>query len=199
MKRVNINMETILRKDMVEFHHRMKKFTTLSSFVIAIGFIGFACVPIMAITNESFEFMGIIPVFFLMFVGGALGSSFFGVRASSAKTIINYINTIKEMEYITISDASDCLQTDIGNALFITRELIKNENLADYEVIENKIIARKSLHLTKDDIINTNPNQPNKIVINKNKQDLVLKCPSCGAKIDGKSNNCEYCGSYLKK
>ena len=65
------------------------------------------------------------------------------------------------------------------------RLLIQTENLADYEIIADKVIAKKSLGLKPEDLF-----EP---AIPADKDSAgTNKCPNCGAVNSGRE--CPYCG-----
>lgn len=109
---------------------------------------------------------------------------------SAARQMVSLMDQIEACDRIAVDDL---IMPYAGNReiAYAVALLMRHGNLAEYELIANKLVAKKSLHLSAEDIT-----EEGDVVVRK-KEPEAVKCPSCGGN-PGDSNYCPYCGCRLK-
>ena len=173
---------------------------------IAVSFIAFIIIPLKQIMNfqNSIGFNNTLPsnnnnfgLIFIPFIGFAIFSmltSYLYGRYKVAYAMVVVINQIEQIEKILIENIDYTIGSRNTNTLYVIKLLIQTHNLEDYEIIENTMVAKKDLHLTKKDV--TEDMMPEVVLTNINKNEKCIDgyCPKCGTQLEAGDNFCSKCG-----
>ena len=112
-------------------------------------------------------------------------------RRNTAKILVSVIEQIEASERTEIERLSFS-PLEIESKVDILRKLMDHGNLRSYEIVADRVIARRSLHLTAEKL--SAEEEESK----KRKQAEEGKCPYCGQGV-GSSVFCPYCGRRLRQ
>ncbi|MBQ2711937.1 MAG: zinc ribbon domain-containing protein [Clostridia bacterium] len=112
-------------------------------------------------------------------------------KRNTAKILVSVIEQIEASERTEIESLSFS-PLEIESKVEILRKLMDHENLRSYEIVADRVIARRSLHLTAEKL------RAEEEESKKRKQAEAGKCPYCGQGV-GSSVFCPYCGRRLRQ
>ncbi len=177
-----VRAESVIKKNMEKHAAKLKALSVFSGIGILVCFIGFGVLGFTMLGSSGFPAVILIP-FFGFAIFGFL-TSYFSMKATAAASAVKLMNQVKSSDRTDIENL--CFAgTAPADVLYMLRLLIQTENLADYEIIADKVIAKKSLGLKPEDLF-----EP---AIPADKDSAgTNKCPNCGAVNSGRE--CPYCG-----
>ena len=176
-------VEKVIRENMENYVGQLRTMMKVSSFGVAACFICFALFGFMTMSLMGNFVMVLIPFF---------GFGIFGFFAAinSAKyhaglSILRIINQIKAADKIAINEISYDYMSADKDVLYVIKLLFDTGNLNDYEIIENKYVARKDINFR---ISNTD----------KQYEQSSSFCQLCGNRITNQDIYCSKCGRRLR-
>lgn len=177
------------------------------SLVIAIG--GFAAYMVLSVsgvlvmTDKTWYIL--IP--FICVPLGIFAFALFTASNTTCRFIVNFVIQVKQYDKVLIAEV---LPEFVGNSasnLQFVNKLISTKNLADYKVVGNVLIAKRSILISDEEakveyeqyVAQHANTTAQAIIINNNvEQAIVSSCPYCGANVEEQDKYCQYCGRRLK-
>ena len=142
------NPAKIIKPNMEKRCKNIKTIRNLCLMGIFIGFFSFAAFGILFTNFGNFELFGLIAIPFVCFMGCGIG-----VAVSSTK-YMRYKSIVQIIENIRIKDKALIVHLpSIGTEsqmIEVVQKLIETNNIVGYEIIDNKMIAKEELYISKE-------------------------------------------------
>ena len=184
-----VDFENVVAENMRDKAKALKRRASMFFAGIFICFFSFAGFGFLASFTGGLTVI-LIPLVMVGFVVCGILSGTTTAKYQAARQMVSLMDQIEACDRIAVDDLIMPFagSREIAYAVAL---LMRHGNLAEYELIANKLVAKKSLHLSAEDIT-----EEGDVVVRK-KEPEVVKCPSCGGN-PGDSNYCPYCGCRLK-
>jgi len=194
----NTNFSALVRPNIERVCATAKLMVVLSGLMIPFGFFMFAFAGFSAAESQTMGFPPLIPVAMLIFMGGGIMTGVFSVRLAKYNQLKNFIGEIKGHDKISIDSLTLSKYIGKSSVLLLIKRLIQTKNLADYEIIGEVGVAKKSLHATTRDFASRSDNAAPvnaHAPVEGKKRDH--RCPGCGTAITHAGRFCDFCGTRL--
>jgi len=176
-------IQKVIREDLDTYVPKLRVFSTVFMILCAVSFVAFPLIGFTSINSHNNPFPIILIPFF--------GFGFFGFLSAiiRSKYIVgNAILTVKQQieaeDKIEIKNISYEYAYKESDLLYVIKLMLDRGLLKGYEIIDNSVVAKKSLNLTPEGI-------------NKTSSDTEIKCPYCGKEVGEDDLYCGGCGRRL--
>ena len=186
----------VVREDMKGYVPKLKLYLIGSGIGIAVCFISFILLPMSLMSRMShpgsdfsFNFASVLIPFIGFAVFGFLSSYDYG-RYRVGYAMLMVIEQIERTDKILIKNIDYHTGKSNNSTLYVIKLLMDTNNLPEYEIVEDTMVAKKSLSMSKKDV--EKAIMPEVVVVNDK---TVGYCFRCNNTLQAGDVFCSKCGT----
>lgn len=169
-------LDKIIQPNMRAYASSQKALAIVFGVGIFVFFFGFGIAGFSMGGSGGFN-IGSIFAMMAGFIGCGILSGVFGARSAHANAVVHLMDKVEQSEKIPIRTLcpQNCSESD---TVYLIKKLIDTGNLPNHVLWEDKLVARRGLEVSPEELGHPAPK--------------LGKCPNCGANMT--ERGCEYCG-----
>lgn len=173
-------LDKVIRPGMRGYASTQKTLSILCFVGIFVFFFGFGLAAFALVGSGRFH-PSVIFLIMAGFITCGVLAGVFASRSAHANAVVHLMDKVEQCEKISIRTLcpQNCSESD---TVYLVKRLIDTGNLPNHVLWEDRLVAKRGLEITPEDLGYVTVSQPKKLG----------KCPNCGANMT--ENGCEYCG-----
>lgn len=201
-RNINSTIRSVARPDIRDYAKKVRG-SAIACFIVmgaaTLLFFLFMGLFFPLIEAAEFNYIGVFILFMIflplsMGLCGGLGG-FFWMRGLFARELVSVLDQIENRDRILIKDIGFSYAQRDGDMVFVVRTLMEKGLLNTYEIIDDTLVAKKSLNLCQTKTENTaRAEDPD-----GRRFGQAFFCTGCGSPISEADSFCAHCGREKKR
>lgn len=206
MTNVTLPLLSAVSRDVRKKHKILGAFTIVGLALSIMSFISFAAVGFTVVATHGEVGMWYAMIPFAGFICGGVTGAVCGTKRASCAAVIDILDRVEQSDkqvIFALASTTDASHQNLIKSIVV--KAVAEGLLPDYEIVADKVIAKKSLALHEEEaerlynefMTVANPQSVYVGMVAEEKSALPAFCPNCGAPVEGKGKFCQYCGARL--